>query len=761
MNNSNQPKKLKFKVVKPKLFVLKETINTTNAKYLLSLAEDKLSIIIRNGNSDGWNGEKPFSNLYDYIKMLKKWLKKGINEMNDKGYIVTKYKFSKDLVSVGRQYVEKFGIQRLTCELRGFLCSETGVKDFDMKNAHPSILLNYMKKHFPNHQYKHLEEYVKNRSKYITEETTKKDYLISMNSNKSIKKNSQFFMKLDKEFKSIQKIFWNEYENKVDLPDVIKAHKNKLIQNKEGKFLNVILTMAENEIITKVANHFGDKAESLIFDGLHIKSDENNISIIKDMNKLTEEDGVIWDCKEFDKTIVLDEGVEITFEATPNYEDCKIQFEKNHFLIENPLLYGRTYTLHNEEKYQFYSKEKFRELVKPIKYFDNETCSDNEFFLSWIEDSKRRSYKEIKFIPSFENNQDIFNSFKGFCYEKDEFGSYNDETIEIFKNHLSLLTNHDENSVEYLIKYLAHLIQKPQEKPRVGLLFKSKQGYGKDTLMDLLDKLIGKCHIMRTADIDDVFGSYNVGIRDKLVMVLNELEGKNGYSHKEKIKNFITEDKTIIREKYITQYEQINYIRLIILTNNLNPIEVSYDDRRMVIFKAFHIKPNKEYFDKLHDVINSKEAVNDIFQYLANYDIEEFEPSKERPKTDAYNDMKEHNTNPIYKFINECFINNKYEDWFDTEVCKKHKKKNLFLVKSNNLISEYKKYLQYLELDFLNVNSKTIKSVLADIGVKRKTARINNTPNMYYEFLVDDLKSQLESMNLNEEIEEFNDDDFE
>ena len=31
------------------------------------------------------------------------------------------------------------------------------------------------------------------------------------------------------------------------------------------------------------------------------------------------------------------------------------------------------YNVKGEDKYQFYSKEKFRDLVKPIKFFDSET----------------------------------------------------------------------------------------------------------------------------------------------------------------------------------------------------------------------------------------------------------------------------------------------------------------------------------------------------------------------------------------------------
>ena len=61
----------------------------------------------------------------------------------------------------------------------------------------------------------------------------------------------------------------------------------------------------------------------------------------------------------------------------------------------------------------------------------------------------------------------------------------------------------------------------------------------------------------------------------------------------------------------------------------------------------------------------------------------------------------------------------------------------------------------------MEINSKTIKSILADIDVKRETARINQERGMYYKFYVDSLKSHLEGMDLNQEIEEYDSDEFE
>ena len=753
-----------------------EKISATNAKYLLSLSNSQLADVLNSSDKNGWNGENIFSNIEVYMKQLRKWLRTAVKQMEMKGEMKTEYKFSNNLVDCGRIYVKGFGVQRLTRELRGFLITDETI-DIDMKNAHPSILYNILKTHYPNEkdQFFHIRDYVKQRSKYLTEyKCSKLDILISMNSNKSMKTDNQIMKKLDKEFKTVQKLFWNTIEKKLELPKTLLQRKNQLKQNKEGKFLNLILCFFENNILQKVMCNpdFKDKVNTPMYDGFTISKDITNEveeeALIDNLNKMTKLDGVKWDIKEHDSSIKVDEGIDITFKSTLTYGEQKEQFEKNHFIIENPLMYGRTYEVDGEEKYQFYGKEKFRDLVKPIKFFKIEDGDgyDAEFFPEWIEDVERRSYKEIKFIPKFEENSEIFNSFKGFEFqhtikEFDEDDEEVNEVIKKFGEHISLLCNNDEKACEYLFNYIAHLLQKPYEKPSTAIILKSKQGWGKDLLIDFISKMMGESYLMRTAEMDDIFGTYNVGLRDKLLLQLNEVEGKDGFTNKEKIKNIITEEKTIIREKYISQYDQTNYLRIFILSNNLNPIEISHDDRRFCVLKAHHKKPSKDYFDSLHEMKDDERKMELLFNYIMNWDISKFNPRTDRPKTDAYNNMKEHNQNPFYKYIWDMFVKDGYINEYSSHECKKKKNSNTIYVKSNSLFSSYKEFLNCEEMGFIKPSFKLIKSILADIGINKKQVKINKNNSDYYVIDTEELKDQLASHNLDEEIEEFDDDDFE
>lgn len=748
---------------------LHEKISVENAKYLMSIQDQRLKDIIKRDDND-WNGENLYSNLDTYVKTLKKWLKTAISQMETKGFIKQDYKYSKQLVSCGRRYVQGFGVQKLTREIRGFLCEDFSV-DIDIKNAHPTLLLNLLKDKFPEREFSFLHNYVNNRDKFLKEaDTTKTKIITSMYNNKPYKTDNQLFCKLDKELKVIQKLIYNELDL-FSYPDIITSKKNSLKQNKEGKFLSCILNLEEDKVIQKIQKNpdFKEHIQTIIFDGFHFDKKEFKEEHIIKLNTITEHMGVKWDTKEFDKSIIKDDTVSIEYETTDTYDVAKVKFEETHFIIENPFMFGRHYELNGEAKYQFYQKDKFKDLVKPYTYFDEEIGKDASFFGRWLCDKDRKTYKEVKFIPTFDKDPEIFNSFKGFVYEEDmdfnleenEDNEEYNEVLEIIMEHLMLLTNNDKESADYLFMYIAHLLQHPEELPKVSIILKSKQGFGKDTLLDLVERLISKTYIMRTAEIDDVFGSYNVGIRDKLVLVLNEMEGKDGFSNKEKIKNLGTEEYTQIREKYISLYTQNNYVRLWILSNNLNPIEISPDDRRLVVFKAHHIKPKAEYFERLHGMIRDKEKMELLFNIMMKVDITGFNAPLDRPITEAYLSMKDHNINPIYKFLNKCFINGEYKDYFENDQCKKLKGKDIYYAVSADLFQSYKLYLIENSLDHIKPNFKIIKSVLGDIGIKKEKKQISGERQEYYVINQEELKEQLSHMNLEEDIETLTDDDFE
>lgn len=241
---------------------------------------------------------------------------------------------------------------------------------------------------------------------------------------------------------------------------------------------------------------------------------------------------------------------------------------------------------------------------------------------------------------------------------------------------------------------------------------------------------------------------------------MNELEGKDGFSKKEKIKNLITEEVTNINEKKITAYPQNNCLRIFIMSNNISPLEIPHDDRRFVVFKAHFQKPNKDYFKQLVDLKNNNDDIKTLYEYLKNYKIK-LNLREDRPLTTAYKEMQENCTNPIYNYLNELFIRNNINEYYEEEEYKTHKKSGNILIKANDFYQNYKNYLLSQELEFIKTNFKLVKSLLADIEINKRQIKINKENGDYYVFNKDKIKEHLKHMDLEEDILEYNDDDFE
>lgn len=751
-----------------------ERINITNAKYLLSIPHDDLLSMFDFADNEDENGaEKFWKSPEVYVREMKNWLRTAIKEMEKNGHIKTKYKHAMNSIDAGRIFVSGFGIQKLKKTIRGFLIKDF-VNDYDMVNAHPAILYGIIKHKFPEmkDQFPNFRDYVKQRKLWIDSyKVSKLEVLVALNSGKQIKTDNQHLARLDKELKAIQKLIWGKYHEVEKVPATILSRKGDLKQNKFGRYINMIMCDKENEILQEVMSVF--KAETPMFDGFTLDKSFPVDETIQKLNEMTHKKyGVKWSNKEHDNKIQIDEGVEISFENIPFYEDQKAIFEKTHFIIESPLMFGRLYEIDGEKKYQLYKKVDFRDLVKPVKYWEIDedgTGYGAEFFPKWLEDPSHKSYREMGFKPTLEENPNVFNSFSGFqyqqtmtyeeCKESAETDPEFQEVIKIFGSHLYHLCGRDEKGAEYLWNYIAHMFQKPHILPEVAVILKSKQGHGKDTLVNILEKMIAG-YVFRTADMDDIFGNFNVGIRDKILIQLNEVEGKDGFSKKEKLKNIITETETIIREKHVSIYKQKNYKRVFIFSNNLNPIEISHDDRRFVVFQAHYEKPDKEYFDDLYSICEP-EKLQMLFDYLMNYDISKFKIT-DRPLTQAYNNMKEHNVNPLYKFIWKMFVDDEWEKTFEPTGCYKKKTGDIVLANPTSLFQTYVNYLNCEDMGFIKPTFKIVSAVLADIGVLKKSVRIGqNIRGDYYIMKKDELKERLASYKFDEECLEFDEDDFE
>ena len=292
----------------------------------------------------------------------------------------------------------------------------------------------------------------------------------------------------------------------------------------------------------------------------------------------------------------------------------------------------------------------FRHLITEIEMSEDE-FKEVQFTSLWLKDPKIKCFNKLDFIPynGFEaeqTNNRVYNLFTG--YNPKILTPYTKEKKDvILKPFMELgleLCGGIQKDFEYFLKLIGHMIQKPNERIPICFIIKGKQGCGKNVFLNAIGNIVGKEHYITSANSKDFFGDYAEGFYHKLLVNMNECEGKDTFDFEGKIKSFITEDTIMINPKNVRPSYIRNVARVIIFTNKPNPIpiDVKSSDRRYCVFlttdKFLDMKYGTKFWTKLIEHFNRPEFIACLYDYLNNLDID-IDWRAERPITEAYKEM--------------------------------------------------------------------------------------------------------------------------
>lgn len=199
--------------------------------------------------------------------------------------------------------------------------------------------------------------------------------------------------------------------------------------------------------------------------------------------------------------------------------------------------------------------------------------------------------KGIRFYPGTseqvveEHGTRYVNGFTGWKYESRMSGS-----CELFKTYImEVLCANDKSAYEYIWNFLSHMIQFPQEKPNVALLFRGKKGTGKSFMFTMLQELLGGLDgyaysVNSSATFSGSYnGQYAIG---RLALFVHEWEITKSRAIENRVKSFITEDKIDVNIKYVKNFAAANYTRVMGATNHNHIWNTSEDERRISVFNV-------------------------------------------------------------------------------------------------------------------------------------------------------------------------------
>lgn len=287
------------------------------------------------------------------------------------------------------------------------------------------------------------------------------------------------------------------------------------------------------------------------------------------------------------------------------------------------------------------SMHTYKPVIKSTQYV--ESIIDNMMTNNLFKTYRSAVFEPYLYKHDVKIYDDCLNIFNGFAHRDSlddtscDTKCHSKVTTELYLNSLIFANFRDKlcngvnepSSFEYFDNYIAHMIQKPFERPLVMIVLSGSQGTGKDMFIEFLESLIGMEYVVHIEKMETLLKNFNKCLERKLLTKINEIADKGIHIENHNILKGIITCKTILIEpKGIDSYSISHYSRYIGFSNNEDILKVENTDRRFMMIKTVNDMANDiSYHNKIADNMKDISIIRSAFKYYATKDISGYKPT--------------------------------------------------------------------------------------------------------------------------------------
>ena len=202
-----------------------------------------------------------------------------------------------------------------------------------------------------------------------------------------------------------------------------------------------------------------------------------------------------------------------------------------------------------------------------------------------------------------------------------------------------IICNNDQKTYDYLLHFLAHMLQKPEEKPGIMIVLLGQQGTGKGAFFRLIRSIWGRT-TLQVSNVDQVIGNFNAALERNFAICMDEAIFVNDRKSMEQLKSLITEPKCRIEQKYQPSRTIDSCHRFFAASNNDHFAFIDRDDRRFLMLRVASTRQDDtDYFTHLFNSIEDAAVVGAMVHDLEKIDLTNFNV-RLRPKTKEHLNQK-------------------------------------------------------------------------------------------------------------------------
>lgn len=261
----------------------------------------------------------------------------------------------------------------------------------------------------------------------------------------------------------------------------------------------------------------------------------------------------------------------------------------------------------------------------------------------WLQHPKMRKYPGIVMDPEG-RYPDKLNLWQGWAVEP-EPGDWSlmRELIE------DVLCNGDRAHADYVVRWIAFMLQSPGVQPEAAIVFRGSEGTGKGTLGRVLMRLAGS-HGITVSSPKQLAGNFNAHLRNAVFVFADEALWPGDKEAEGTLKQLVTEPVISFEQKGKDVIQGRNLVHLMMASNEEWVVPAGKDARRFAVFDVADARRNdRAFFKRLHSQMNHGGLAGMLYDLLA-MDLTGWHPSQGIPKTQALAEQKLMSLDPASRF---------------------------------------------------------------------------------------------------------------
>lgn len=204
---------------------------------------------------------------------------------------------------------------------------------------------------------------------------------------------------------------------------------------------------------------------------------------------------------------------------------------------------------------------------------------------------------------------------------------------------LMVICDGNQDSFLYLVRFMAHMLQYPEEKPGVVPVLIGGQGTGKGVFFQLLRAIWARTTLL-VSNIDEVTGQFNAALERNYVVCMDEALFSGDRRALDRLKSIVTEPTIRIEQKYQPSRTIESKHRFFAASNHEHFAHIETDDRRFFFLRVSACRQEDvAYFRTLCGAFSDGVTLEALVHRLLNTDLSNFNV-RIRPKTQEHASQK-------------------------------------------------------------------------------------------------------------------------